>query len=162
MNNDVGRGFITFCRQKLMQEYLPRIQRCLDELSEDDVWWRAHGTDNSIGNLMLHLSGNVRQWIVSGIGGAHDSRERQKEFAERNRIPKTELLANLQSTLQEADKVLERFDTSKLLEKRHIQKYDVVCFEAILHVVEHFSGHVGQIIYITKLCKGVDMKFYDL
>jgi len=161
-NTPMGGEFIAVARTKLLKEYYPRIERCVNELSEDDVWWRAHETDNSIGNLILHLSGNVRQWIVTGIGGASDARNRAQEFAERSHIPKEELLSTLRATLVEADKALEQFDTSKLTEVRHIQKYDVTCLEAIFHVVEHFSGHTGQIIYITKLRKGIDLKFYDL
>jgi len=162
MNDEFAKQHIEFCRRKLLHEYLPGIQRCLSELSEDEVWWRAHETDNSIGNLLLHLSGNVRQWIISGVGGARDARERQKEFDERKHLSKAELLQKLENTLREADSVLEKLDLSKLLEIRHIQKYDVTFLEAISHVVEHFSGHVGQIIYITKLRKGVDLKFYNL
>ncbi|MBI3004145.1 MAG: DUF1572 family protein [Ignavibacteriales bacterium] len=162
MNTSLEKELIDFSRRKLLQEYFPRIRRCVEELSDDDIWWRAHETDNSIGNLLLHLSGNVRQWIVSGVGGAMDTRKRQEEFDERKTLPKAELLQKLEATLQEVDKTLQHFDTSRLLEKRHIQKYDVTCLEAILHVVEHFSGHVGQIIYITKLRKGVDLKFYNL
>ena len=121
MKDDVGKSYVECCRRRLLEEYLPKIRRCMDELSEEDLWWRAHETDNSIGNMLLHLSGNVRQWIISGIGGVKDTRERQKEFAERNRLPKAELLTRLESTLLEADKVLERFDTSKLMEIRRIQ-----------------------------------------
>lgn len=89
-------------------------------------------------------------------------RDRPQEFAGRTQIPKEKLLNRLHAALVEADQTLEKFDVSKLLEVRRIQKYDVTCLEAIFHVVEHFSGHVGQIIYITKLRKGVDLKFYDL
>jgi uncharacterized damage-inducible protein DinB len=159
---EVGSEFIRVARAKLLQEYFPRIERCVHELSEDDVWWRAHETNNSIGNLILHLSGNVRQWIIVGIGGAKDTRNRAQEFAERTHIPKAELLMLLRGTLVEADRTLEQFDINKLTEVRHIQRYDVTCLEAIFHVVEHFSGHTGQIIYITKLRKDVDLKFYDL
>ncbi|MCI0706189.1 MAG: DUF1572 domain-containing protein [Ignavibacteriae bacterium] len=159
---NVSTEFITIARTKLLKEYLPRIERCVNELSEGDVWWRAYETNNSIGNLILHLSGNVRQWIISGVGGATDNRKRAQEFAEREHIPKADLLALLRSTLEEVDHVLAEFDPAKLTEVRHIQKYDVTCLEAIFHVVEHFSGHTGQIIYITKLRKGVDLKFYDL
>ncbi len=161
-SKDVGERFISYCRQRLLHEYLPRIQRCLQEMTEEDVWWRAHATDNSIGNLILHLNGNVRQWIIVGLGGANDTRDRAKEFSERGSISKEELWKKLESTLHEADGVLERFDTSKLLEVRHIQKYDVTALEAVSHVGEHFAQHLGQIIYITKMRKGVDLKFYNL
>jgi uncharacterized damage-inducible protein DinB len=158
----VGKEFISVARRKLLQEYYPRLERCVAELNDDDIWWRAHETNNSIGNLLLHLSGNVRQWIVAGLGGAPDVRNRPQEFSERMPIPKEKLLNRLYAVLCEADRVLERFDHSTLLEVRRIQNYDVTCLEAIFHVVEHFSGHVGQIIYITKLRKGVDLQFYDL
>ena len=160
--DDLCREFVRYARKKLLQEYYPRIERCVNELSDDDIWWRAHESDNSIGNLILHLSGNVRQWIVTGVGGEPDVRNRPQEFAERTHLPKDELLKKLQATLVDADRALERLDRSTLLEVRRIQKYDVTSLEAIFHVVEHFSGHVGQIIYITKLRKGVDLKFHNL
>ena len=158
----VGKEYIAYCRRRLMKEYLPKIQRCMHELSDDDIWWRANETSNSIGNLILHLCGNMRQWIVSGIGGAQDVRNRSQEFSERTRLPKSALIRMFENTLQEVDRVLERFDTSALLEVRHIQKWDVTCLDAISHVVEHVAQHMGQIIYITKLRKGVDLRFYDL
>jgi uncharacterized damage-inducible protein DinB len=159
---NVGSVYIAYCRRRLLHEYLPKIERCVTELSDDDLWWRAHETDNSIGNLILHLAGNVRQWIVSGIGGADDHRVRQQEFDERTKIPRSELLTLLRATLTHADSVLSGFDVSKLLEVRHIQRYDITCLDAISHVVEHFAQHTGQIIYITKLRNGIDLKFFDL
>jgi hypothetical protein len=157
-----GTEYTRYCRRRLLNEYLPRIKQCLDLLPEEDVWWRMHETDNSIGNLILHLNGNVRQWIVSGVGGAPDHRNRPKEFSERGRIPKSELLTELEQTLRDADQAIEKLDPGKLLEVRHIQKYDVTCLDAISHVVEHFALHLGQIIYITKLRRAADLRFYDL
>ena len=162
MNQELSTTFIAVSRQRLLNDYHPRMVRCLQELSEEDIWWRAHETDNSIGNLVLHLCGNVRQWIIASVGDAKDIRERSKEFSERTRIPKAELLGKLDETLHEADHVLKHFDPSKLLETRHIQKWDVTCMEAIFQVVEHFSHHLGQIIYITKLRTAKDLKFFDL
>ncbi len=160
--NTAGAEFIAVCRHHLLTEYYPKIERCLMELSEDDIWWRAHETDNSIGNLILHLSGNIRQWIISGIGGANDVRNRAQEFAERAHIPKPELLNLFKDTVTEANAVLEHFDTDKLLEVRHFQKWDYTCMYAISHVVEHVAQHMGQIIYITKLRKCTDLKFFNL
>jgi uncharacterized damage-inducible protein DinB len=162
MNSEIGTKYVEYCRRRLLMEYWPRIRRCVQELSEEDVWWRAHETNNSVGNLLLHLSGNVRQWIVSGIGGKPDERDRQQEFAQREGIPKADLLRRLERTLREADEALAGFDVGRLLEVRHIQKYDVTCLDALSHVVEHFGQHLGQIIYITKLRTGRDLKFYDL
>jgi len=141
---------------------MPKIEKCLDLLSEEDVWWRSHETNNSVGNLLLHLSGNVRQWIVSGIGGAPDSRQRPLEFSERNPIPKEIVWSKLQDAVADASQVLKTFPAGQLLEKRNIQGFDNTALQAIFHVVEHFSLHTGQIIYITKLRQGRDLKFYKL
>ncbi len=162
MEAAVGEAFIRFARQKLSDDHLAKIRRCLELLNEEDIWWRAHDTNNSVGNLILHLCGNVRQWIISGIGGEEDVRNRPAEFADRGSVSKTELIQRLERTLYEADETLARFDNKRLREKRKIQGFDVTCLEAIFHVVEHLSGHSGQIIYITKLRRGEDLKFYNL
>ena len=110
---------------------------------------------------MLHLSGNVRQWIVSGLGAATDSRDRDSEFAQRGKIPRAELFAGLKRTVEEAVAVLARLDPDALLEKRRIQGLEVSMLEAVLHVVEHFSMHTGQIIMLSKMYVGIDLEFYD-
>lgn len=157
-----GVYFIDCCRTKLIKEYLPKIESCLAQLSDDDIWWRAHETNNSIGNLILHLSGNVRQWVVHHLGGLPFERERDKEFSRREMIPKQELLTHLKGTLQEVDAVLSEFPLENLKKQYHIQVYSITGMEAILHITEHFSYHVGQIVYITKLRTGTDLKFYHL
>lgn len=154
--------FISYCRRRLKSEYLPKIERCLNELTDDDIWWRPHETGNSIGNLILHLCGNMRQWIISGLGEAPDVRERGKEFSETGPVGKYLLLEKLRSTVREADAVLEGFDTNRLLEVRQIQVFELTCLDALSHVVEHFAQHTGQIIYITKLRRRIDLRFYDL
>ncbi|MFI5251867.1 MAG: DUF1572 family protein [Bacteroidota bacterium] len=161
-NITIGSEYVKYSRKRLVKEFLPRIERCLEILTEEEIWWRAHETDNSIGNLVLHLSGNARQWIVSGLGNVPDKRDRAKEFSERENPPKDQLLKILRETMADVDKTLEKLDVQQLLEIRHIQKYDVTCLDALSHVVEHFAQHLGQIIYITKLKKGVDLKFYNL
>ena len=155
-------AFIELSRRKLCEDYLSKIKRCLELLSEEDIWWRDHETNNSIGNLVLHLCGNVRQWIVSGIEGKEDVRNRPAEFAARGSLSKEELLRELEETRHEVDETLARFDVTRFLQKRRIQGFDVTCLEAIFHVVEHFSGHTGQIMFITKLRSGKDLRFYNL
>ena len=161
-SNDIGVAFILQSRLHLMEDFFPKIRKCLEQLTEPDIWWRAHEANNSVGNLVLHLAGNVRQWIISGLGGAEDMRQRRLEFAERGPLPKAELLAKLEQTLGEADIVLARFPVAELALERTIQGFRRTGLQVILHVVEHFSFHTGQIIYITKLRLGVDLKFYDL
>jgi len=160
--NETAKAFIVKARSLFNDEYLPKIERCLEELTDEQVWWRANMESNSIGNLLLHLAGNARQWIVCGIGGAVDRRVRQQEFDERSVITREELLARLKQTLAEVDDVLARLDIERILECHEIQGYDVSVLEAVFHVVEHFSMHTGQIILITKMLRSVDLKFYDL
>ncbi|HYE65788.1 MAG TPA: DinB family protein [Pyrinomonadaceae bacterium] len=158
---EVAQAFIAQARTLLATDYLPKIERCLERLTDEEVWWRAHDESNSIGNLLLHLMGNARQWIVSGVGGAPDQRVRQKEFDERSMIPRAELLAQLKRTLEEVDDMLERIDHAHILERRRIQGCDVTVLEAVFHVVEHFSMHTGQIILLTKMLTQKGLDFYD-
>ena len=160
--SDIGQTFIARSRYHLSEDFLPKIERCLSLLTDEQIWWRPNSESNSIGNLILHLSGNARQWIVCGVGGAADARDRDAEFARREVIPGAELRSILKQTLREVDATLAQFDPSKLLERRTIQGLDVSVLEAILHVVEHFSMHVGQIVYITKHLTAHDLHFYDL
>ena len=160
--SDIGEEFIARSRFHLTQDYLPKIERCLDFLSDEQIWWRANAQSNSIGNLLLHLSGNVRQWIVNGLGSGAGVRDRDAEFAQREMIPKDELRLLLKQTLHAVDTTLEQYDANRLLESRTIQGTNVSALAAILHVVEHFSMHTGQIVYITKLLTAHDLHFYDL
>ena len=159
--NEIGQSFIASARAYFTEDYLPKIERSLELLTDEQIWWRANPQSNSIGNLLLHLSGNVRQWIVCSLGGAPDERDRDSEFAERHMMPRDELLARLKQTLNEADAALAKFDADKLLERHLIQGCDVTALAAIFHVVEHFSMHTGQIIMIAKMFAEVDLGFYD-
>jgi len=158
--NEIGRQFIERSRYHFAEDFLPKIERCLGLLTDEQVWWRPNPQSNSIGNLLLHLNGNVRQWIVCGLGGAPDARNRDAEFAERSLVPRAQLLLILRTTLGEADAALSRLDPEKLLEAKKIQGLDVSALAAILHVVEHFSMHTGQILFLTKMLTGTDLGFY--
>lgn len=142
--------------------YERSITRCLTQLTDEEIWWRPNSASNSVGNLVLHLCGNVRQWIISGIGQTPDVRERDKEFAEREMIPRAKLVAHLRATMREADRVLDRASAEALAGEHAIQGYRLNGLVAICRVYEHFSYHAGQIIYITKLKRGKDMKFTHL
>lgn len=153
--------FIAEARRHLMQEYLPWLRACLAKLSEEDIWWRANQASNSIGNLILHLCGNTRQWIIHGVGGAADGRDRTAEFAARETLRKNELLQKLETTLAEVDAVLANLSLEKLASRKVIQGFNVTVLGAVFHVVEHFSYHTGQIILITKMRIGEDLKLWD-
>jgi uncharacterized damage-inducible protein DinB len=159
--NEIGESFIACSRAYFADDYLPKIERCLELLTDEQIWWRANPQSNSIGNLLLHLCGNVRQWVVCGLGDAPDERDRDSEFAQRERISRDELLARLKQTLNEADATLAKFDGGKLLQRHSIQGCDVTAMAAIYHVVEHFSMHTGQIIMMSKMFAEVDLGFYD-
>ena len=137
-----------------------RLEACLDKLSEEQVWARGSENENAVGNLVLHLSGNVRQWIVAGVGGAPDTRERDGEFSARGGSSIPELKERLRGIVTEAAAVIAAVTPERLAERVVIQKYELSVLEAIYHVVEHFSLHTGQIIFATKLLTGSDMGFY--
>jgi uncharacterized damage-inducible protein DinB len=157
----ISQAFIAHASQFMMGDYLPKIERCLEKLTDEQIWWRANEESNSIGNLILHLCGNARQWIICGVGGQPDFRDRDSEFAQRDRIPRGELVTLLRSTLSEVQTTLQNLDPSLLLQQRKIQGNDVELLEAIFHVTEHFSMHTGQIILLTKLLTASDLHFYD-
>lgn len=154
--------FIAEARRHLMQEYLPWLRACLSRLSEVETWWRPNEESNSVGNLILHLCGNITQWVIHGIGGAADVRHRTAEFAARESCSKAELLQKLETTLAAVDAVLANLPIEKLTAPRVIQGFNVSVLGAIFHAVEHFSYHTGQIIYITKMRTGEDLKFWDV
>jgi len=158
---DVSRAFLAKSRSLLVAEYLPHIESCVAQLADDDVWWRANEASNSIGNLILHLRGNVTQWIIDGVGGRPRERKRQQEFDERTRIPARDLMAGLRSVVEEADEIIGGLDPDVLLTPRAIQDYHVTVLEAIYHVVEHFGMHTGQIILLTKARTGEDLKLWQ-
>ena len=161
-NPDLVKQFLVEARRTLEQRYLPRIERCLTLLSDEDIWWRPHPTSNSVGNLVLHLSGNVRQWIVAGLGGAPDVRERDKEFAETGPVPRRQLIARLRRAVREAGRVLGRLRTADLARQYSIQGFRTIGLQAVFHVTEHFACHAGQIILVTKLKRGEDLGFTRL
>jgi hypothetical protein len=153
-------AFLEFSRTKLLHQYWPRLRSCVEGLSDEQMWWRPNDASNSIGNLLLHLDGNVRQWLVSSFQHSDDLRDRPAEFRERRPIPASALLAKLGATLQQASEVLASLTAADLLATFEIQGYTVTGLSAIYQVVEHFALHYGQITYITKLLRAEDLGFY--
>jgi len=142
--------------------YLPRITSCLDLLTPAQIWWRPNEASNSVGNLVLHLTGNVRQWIVSGLGGAPDVRVRDLEFSERRQLSRRALSSGLEEAVREACNVMRALTAQDLKRTHEIQKYSATGLGAAFHVAEHFSHHAGQIILLTKMLGGRDLKFTKL
>lgn len=152
--------FLAFSREKLFEQYWPRLRNCVDGLTNEQVWWRPNSASNSIGNLILHLNGNVRQWIVSSFNHLEDARDRPAEFSERREIPADVLQGKLGATMQEASEVLARLAEADLQTSFRIQGYTVTGLRAVYQVVEHFRIHYGQIVFVTKLMRAKDLGFY--
>lgn len=142
-----------------LRQALGMIRHCLSQLQDDELWWRPDPSLNSIANLMLHLSGNVRQWIIAGLGGATDNRERAKEFSERGPVSKVVLLQTLQQTTDEALDVIRNASRQNLLAQRTIQGFDVNGITAVMHSVTHFRGHVQEIVHLTRRQRGDYYRF---
>lgn len=159
-SSQLEQAFLDFSREKV-NEYWPRICRSLDSLTQEQIWWRPNEASNSIGNLLLHLNGNIRQWILAPLGGIANTRDRDAEFAERSELDAAMLRSKLDETLQEFNRIVSHLTPPDLLKTYTIQRYErVTALAAIYHVVEHFSMHCGQILYITKLLTGSDLGFY--
>lgn len=146
---------------RLFEESLPRILECLDKLTNAQVWWRPNESSNSIGNLILHLCGNVRQWIGTGLGNHPDHRKRQSEFDERKEIPKENLVSELLATMAMAREIISNVPQEELLKSRAVQTFQEKGLSILIHVTEHFSYHTGQIAYITKLLMDKSLGFYE-
>jgi len=153
--------FLDFSRNKLLNQYWPRLGKAVEPLSQEQVWWRPNEASNSIGNLILHLNGNVWQWLVASFNRLNDERDRPAEFNATGDLSAADLLARLGQTMEEASKVLSRLTAEELLASWQIQGYTVSGMAAVYQVVEHFGLHYGQIVYITKMLEGRDLGFYS-
>ena|SRR5579859_2101187 len=153
-------AFRAFSRDKLVGQYWPRLQACAGSLTSEQLWWRPNESSNSVGNLLLHLNGNVMQWLVAPFTGLEDTRNRPAEFNARDGADVATLLASLAATIEKASQVLDRLTEAELSAHYEIQGYHVTGLHAVYQVVEHFGLHYGQIAYIAKMLQGRDLGFY--
>ena len=158
---DIGQNFIDRSRAYLTDEYRIKLRKTLASLPPELLWWRPNEESNSVGNLILHLEGNVRQWIVGAIGGAADVRNRAGEFAAKEGGTREELMRRIEQTLDEADAVLAKLRPEQLSERRRVQARDVSVLDAVYQVVQHFALHLGQIILAAKAQVPGAVKFYE-
>ncbi|MBI5756920.1 MAG: DUF1572 family protein [Planctomycetales bacterium] len=143
-----------------LDEAVLKITHCVNQLTDEQVWWRSRDDMNSIANLLLHMCGNLRQWIVSGVGEIPDTRNRPQEFSERGPIPKAELFRRLNDTVREAQSAMSRAAGGQLLGPRRIQGFDVTPLGAIFSSIPHFRGHTQEIIHLTREQLGDRYQFF--
>jgi hypothetical protein len=154
----VGQAYLAEGRRRL-EACHKRIRHCLDQLTDAQIWWRPLEGMNSIGNLLLHLCGNVRQWIIAGVAGAPDARDRPQEFAEQGPIPKDELIRRLVAVVGEADTTLAAVTDDQLLQPRRIQGFDETVLSAVFDSLAHFNGHTQEIVSLTRMQLGDAYRF---
>jgi Protein of unknown function (DUF1572) len=156
--DEVGKAFLWEAGAELGKA-LHKITHCLNQLNDEQVWHRPAAEMNSVANLLIHLGGNLRQWIISGVGGEQDVRRRQAEFDDRSMRSKKDLLAEFTQVLQRCDAVLAKTDPKNLLQRRRIQGFEVQLLEAIFNTVCHLKGHVQEIIHMTRQMVGPAYRF---
>ena len=147
--------------RRIFKESVPRLIQCVSLLSEETLWERPNPHPNSVGNLVLHLCGNVNQWINSGLGGFPDIRDRQKEFDPGSCVPAKELLERIDASILKAQKVIGDMDGASIQRTYQVQGFEESGMAILIHVTEHFSYHVGQISYAVKMLNDVDLRYYD-
>jgi uncharacterized damage-inducible protein DinB len=152
-----------FCQyaQTRLNDNMRQIEKCLSLLSVEQIWTRPNDVSNAIGNLVIHLNGNVRQWILASIADVPYDRDRPAEFAQREPLETDVILESLRQAVCDANNLIATLPEKRLLERITVQGYDVSVLEAVFHVVEHFSLHTGQIVYQTKILTGLDLSLYD-
>jgi uncharacterized damage-inducible protein DinB len=153
--------FIEDIRRRLFEENQARIHKCLDLISEEQLWYRNNENVNSVGNLILHLCGNITQYICSGILREKDERVRDKEFVPNQALSISQVLSILDHTLENIDQKLDKITPEMLLTNYEVQGFSENGTSILVHVTEHFSYHVGQITYLIKMLNNVDTKYYS-
>ena len=156
--NELATAVATEINRRL-EASVGKVRHCVDQLSDEQLWWRPAESMNSIGNLILHLSGNLRQWIVSGVGGETDTRERGKEFAERGPIARDELLCLLDRVVDDSHEALNGITAESLLRPLKIQGFEVTALGAIFDSIPHFGGHTQEIVNLTRQQLGDAYRF---
>jgi uncharacterized damage-inducible protein DinB len=147
-------------KRRLIEEFIPRIIQCLEVLDEEQIWYRPNPISNSIGNLVLHIEGNARQWLVSALGGSPDFRNRKSEFDEKGPLPKSLLITKLNLLEKDILKTVDQINLPNLLLKRNVQIFNESGVSILIHAIEHFSYHTGQIAFATKMLTSAPLNFY--
>lgn len=161
MNNTTDLLTTSILREAvhLLEQSCIKIRHCLNQLDDQQAWFRTHPSANSIGNLILHIAGNLNQWVTSGVGQKPDHRDREAEFAADQSLSQTELLKRMEQAVTQATAAIQSCDAAILLSSFEIQGFQVNGHEAISHTTTHFVGHTHQIIFITRMILGDRYQF---
>lgn len=160
MENEIGSVVRDQLADKLFAEFWPRLESCLKQCDQNLLWYAPNENTNSIGNLVIHLEGNLRQWVISGIAGKPYHRNRPQEFVPKQSFTVNELLFRLELLRKETEPVLRGLPPSILLNEKSIQGFETNVLGAFIHVVEHFSYHLGQVSYILKSNLNTDLGYF--
>jgi hypothetical protein len=162
IRSDPAAQFLDASRAQLAY-WTDKVRHCFSQLTDEQVWWRPHPGNNALGNIVLHLCGNMRQWLIDGIRGLANHRDRPGEFADREPHHKESLMAMLDATVAEADAVLKSLSPglpASLMEPRRVQGFDINVMAAIHDAVPHVGGHAQEIVWITRLLLGERYRFH--
>jgi uncharacterized damage-inducible protein DinB len=146
---------------RVFEESYPRVYKCLSLLNEDQLWTAPNGNTPPVGSLILHLCGNARQWILSGLGDQNDNRNRDDEFIVHRNIRKSDFIFLMENLKVQLKNCLKELPNEAFTRHTTIQEFDVTGFSAIIHVIEHFSYHTGQITTLTKWYSDQDTGYYS-
>jgi uncharacterized damage-inducible protein DinB len=160
MSASAEQIFLDYSLRKLLQ-LAERIDLALTRFTAEQLWTRANAASNAPGNLVLHLCGNVTQWVIAGVGNTPDQRDRDAEFAADGGYSAADLQQRLAAVVAEAASVLRALPPERLTERVVIQGHELTVLEAVYHVVEHFSGHTGQLLLLAKAAGGEGFGFYS-
>jgi len=152
MSNELGQMAIDGFRD-LVVDYANQIRACVAELNDEQIWWRPNPTSNSIGNLVLHLCGNLSHFIIKGVGGRPYERQRSAEFSEQGPIPKDELLTRFKSVIDSVTEVFDELTAERLTEHNDQTEMKMSNYHLVMYMTMHFALHTGQVIYITKMLR---------
>lgn len=160
LSNQITKELIDDVKLRIFEECFPRIHQCLDELSVEEIWHKPNENSNSIGNLVLHVCGNLRQYFLNGIANQEDIRNRTLEFEERGPLSVDVLKSKMHGLIKDIEPVLQGISPETLVLEKEVQGFRMSVISILVHVTEHLSYHTGQIAFYTKLIKNVDLKFY--
>jgi len=160
LSDRIKDAVISDVKVRIFEECFPRIEQCLEELTIEQIWHKPNRNSNSVGNLVLHICGNIRQYCMTGIGGHTDIRKRNLEFSEKGPFPKADLKLKMKNLLMDISPVLDSIESKVMIEERKVQGFTMNVTSILIHVTEHLSYHTGQIAYYTKQVKNIDLKFY--